>query len=658
MPSRRAFVVGIACLAGALLAACGTSEPSGPAPTVSDPAQPVPVATATPAPPTPTPRAVAESPEPPNAPLIASTPTPRATGGGGAAPMPTPAQPVPAPDVGAPQPSATPTPTPAPTPTPLPDGVQITVEEVVNRVETQVVASGAEFAPAAIGQPLRTGDFVKTFERSQARIDIDIGELVRTVRTAPSTLWRLGEFTVEDGAVIELASGTVFVIDDGSPEGHAPLRVVTPTGSASPRGTWMSVAYDPATDVTTVRCFIGSCVAENELGSVELQAGEKTSFGNDAPPAPPEPLTQQEIDEFVALPEQAPWTNPGPAAGVTTTSLAVADDGAVYLAGFSSPSTGRVVAFSAEGQMSWAAEVAGVAISSAIVAPSGGVFVSGVDAGPAGAHSGWLAHLDDNGAETVRCDLGPARVDSPPSLAVDSRGIVYVALSRPVGNASVLSLSAEPCEAGTLWTRDIGASAQVRVHAISIGPSDEVYLAGDVGGSLLGQQHEGLLDGWVAKLDTTGQLVRVAQLGSSGEDMAQSIQADAGGVYVAGSTDGAFVGEVNGGGLDVWVARLDSDLGLVWIDQIGSAGDDVASAVAAGDGGVRVAGWTGASLAGAASAGGTDAFVATVADGETLSVVQFGTENDDAAIALADGMAAGWARDADGNVAAYIIEVE
>src|SRR5262249_41143113 len=54
------------------------------------------------------------------------------------------------------------------------------------------------------------------------------------------------------------------------------------------------------------------------------------------------------------------------------------------------------------------------------------------------------------------------------------------------------------------------------------------------------------------------------------------IVANPGGVYVTGTTNGVFNGEVGSGSRDVFVAKLDPGTGAVrWIRQFGSAGFDV-----------------------------------------------------------------------------------
>lgn len=97
---------------------------------------------------------------------------------------------------------------------------------------------------------------------------------------------------------------------------------------------------------------------------------------------------------------------------------------------------------------------------------------------------------------------------------------------------------------------------------------------------------------------------------------------EAGGVFVAGVTSGAMAG-ANFGEQDVWIRRVDSSGDLLWIRQIGSSEDDwVTSAAPDGSGGLVLAGYTNGSLGGPMS-GGSDAWIARFdASGQQMWLVQ------------------------------------
>ena len=181
----------------------------------------------------------------------------------------------------------------------------IHVEEIINQVETARPreAETTEFLPAQAGQTLLPGDGVKTSSGSEARVDIVIQKFLRIVRTTPNTVWRLGQFALEHDTVIELDQGKSFILDNGLGAGFPPVPIVTPAGTASPRGTWMSVAYDPETGVAEVQCFRGTCELANDLGSQMLTDEQSSVATARAAPSEPVYLSQGEIDAFTGLPE-------------------------------------------------------------------------------------------------------------------------------------------------------------------------------------------------------------------------------------------------------------------------------------------------------------------------------------------------------------------
>lgn len=190
---------------------------------------------------------------------------------------------------------------------PGPAKASITVEEVVNRVDTdrprQDGVQPPSFVAAQVGQELVPGDGVLTFQNSQARVDIKVREFLRVVRTTPNTLWRLGRFQEDQGAIVELDQGKIFLLDRGEGGSPFPVRVVTPAGTGSPRGTWMSVSYDPTTETVEVQCFRGTCQLENPLGVQLLTEQQKSGATAETAPTEPLYLDPVEVQEFQGLPE-------------------------------------------------------------------------------------------------------------------------------------------------------------------------------------------------------------------------------------------------------------------------------------------------------------------------------------------------------------------
>lgn len=160
----------------------------------------------------------------------------------------------------------------------------------------------AEFAAAANGDVLQAQGQVSTGQDGRARLDLSTGTIIRV---APDSLFTLESNQLVNDSLLThllLQSGKVWVILNGGT-----LEIQTPSGTASVRGSFMSVWMDPATDDAWVACLEGRCRVENLTGALDLVAGQGAtlySFDPQGDVPPPSPhlrhLAQAEIDEFLA----------------------------------------------------------------------------------------------------------------------------------------------------------------------------------------------------------------------------------------------------------------------------------------------------------------------------------------------------------------------
>ena len=78
--------------------------------------------------------------------------------------------------------------------------VLITVREITNLVQSQLArdqdAASPEFVRAMVGQELLPGDGIKTFQNSEARVDILVGGFTRINRTTIKDLFSLRTFLI------------------------------------------------------------------------------------------------------------------------------------------------------------------------------------------------------------------------------------------------------------------------------------------------------------------------------------------------------------------------------------------------------------------------------------------------------------------------------
>ena len=155
-------------------------------------------------------------------------------------------------------------------------------------------------------------------------------------------------------------------------------------------------------------------------------------------------------------------------------------------------------------------------------------------------------------------------------------------------------------EGSLLWQRVLGGSGRDEAYAVALAPDGGFIVVGmttNSDGNVQGSH--GLWDGWVMKLDDTGELVWQRCLGGSQDDWLNGVEVMSDGrimiIGVTASSDGDVVGQ--NGGEDAWVIALDPEGGTLWQRCMGSMYTERAYAVCAASGGdVVVVGTSMASL--------------------------------------------------------------
>ena len=141
---------------------------------------------------------------------------------------------------------------------------------------------------------------VKTLEDSQARLDLATGTIVRL---GPNTLFTLEVQQDGDAGLftrIWMEVGKVWIILNGGT-----LEIETPSGLAAVRGSYMSVEYYPEKEGLTMTCLEGHCSLQNEMGKMDMIAGEACDI--EAPGEPPHGrmMNKKEMNEWTGMNPEA-----------------------------------------------------------------------------------------------------------------------------------------------------------------------------------------------------------------------------------------------------------------------------------------------------------------------------------------------------------------
>lgn len=185
------------------------------------------------------------------------------------------------------------------------------------------------------------------------------------------------------------------------------------------------------------------------------------------------------------------------------------------------------------------------------------------------------------------------------------------------------------------WTVIAGSSTDDFGSAIASDNAGNIYVAGASAGAFGGTTLLGGDDAVIAKYGSGGNRIWAQLIGSASNDAAAGVLCDGvGNIYVAGTTEGDFNGQANAGGLDAFLAKYDDAGQHLWTRIFGTSEDDSAAGVCADpDGNVYVAGTTYGTFGGDA-----DLFVVKYTpDGSNVWTRIWGSADADNAVGIAAG---------------------
>jgi len=214
--------------------------------------------------------------------------------------------------------------------------------------------------------------------------------------------------------------------------------------------------------------------------------------------------------------------------------------------------------------------------------------------------------------------IGGSGYDAGYAVALDAAGNVFLTgttasndfpgASYGRENQDVFVTKLSP-KGALLWSTILASNGNDVGSAIAVDSGGNVYVAGTVGGTgfptttgAFKTVTNGVPDAFVAKLNTTGQLVYCTLLGGAGADSATGIRVDASGnAYVVGSTTSTNFPVTTGapqtafrGGYDGFVTKLNATgSALIYSTLVGGTGQDLLQSIALNASGIAcVAGST------------------------------------------------------------------
>lgn len=253
----------------------------------------------------------------------------------------------------------------------------------------------------------------------------------------------------------------------------------------------------------------------------------------------------------------------------------------------------------------------------------------------AGLSDAFLVKYNSVGTILWSRQFGTSNYDEGMSIAVDSLGNAFIAggtdggmIGQNAGSTDAF-LTKFDGSGNRLWTKQLGTASYDAGMSVAVDKSGNAIMAGHTTGNMVGS-NAGHFDIFLAKYDGTGNFLWKKQLGTNGDDECYSVAVDkSGNIFLGGFTDGDLGGP-NSGFTDAFLAKFDSSGNLIWSRQLGTATTDYGFSVTTDDSGhVFLCGVTAGDLGGS-SAGGDDLFLAKFdGSGNPVWLLQTGTETDD-----------------------------
>jgi hypothetical protein len=314
---------------------------------------------------------------------------------------------------------------------------------------------------------------------------------------------------------------------------------------------------------------------------------------------------------------------------------------------------GYVAKYDSNGNQLWSRQFGTPALEYAfgnVVDRDNNVYITGGTTGslaapnPGGSMDAYVVKYDSNGNQQWIRQIESPDFEESYHIAADSQNNVYIAgaTTGDLGgkNAGVTSLTGDPYVAkfdsngNQQWITQFGSPEFEDTFGVATDSNDNIFVTGWTYGDLAGS-NAGLYDVWLAKLDSSGDLLWTRQFGTPNYDFPWANATDSfGNVYITGWTLGSL-GGTNAGLDDGFLAKYDTNGNQLWVKQFGSAGADQIYDISIDSNNlVYVTGLTTSDLGGL-NAGAEDAFIAQFdSNGNLLGIDQFGTSGIDNAYGI------------------------
>ena len=234
---------------------------------------------------------------------------------------------------------------------------------------------------------------------------------------------------------------------------------------------------------------------------------------------------------------------------------------------------------------------------------------------------------DNGTIDWVRSIDGQSIKEEVTSVTTDSNGYIYITgnTSRSLNgelynNGGDVFIAMLDPNGNIIWLKLIGSEREEISNDIAIDKSKNIYITGYTEGIIGNVESSGERDVFLAKYSNTGNLQWVRQIGNTHAE-GKSLAIDSKNyIYLIGYSFGDFDSNKNIGSSDIVIAKYNTEGDKLWAKQYGTLSEDYGEDIAIDKSdNIFVTGYTYGNFYGNINMGGSDAFIMKI---DTEGVIQ------------------------------------
>lgn len=178
--------------------------------------------------------------------------------------------------------------------------------------------------------------------------------------------------------------------------------------------------------------------------------------------------------------------------------------------------------------------------------------------------------------------FGSAADERPEYMVMDSKGNLYIVgrtegdlSGQGAFGGRDMFIAKISINGNLLWIKQLGTDQSDSLRSVVLDEADNIWAVGDSRGNMGDAGNNGGSDVVVIKLNSDGELLTTKQFGTSSSEYGMGITIDnSSNFWVTGYTYGTFSSNVSRGGTDGYLAKLNASGDVISVKQFGTTNND------------------------------------------------------------------------------------